>query len=315
VSGPASRGAEVLLASPLLAGARQARISRNRLLAALFLLAGMGVALAGGVVTAILSSPALLLPLSVGVQTALVTSLTFAGVWLGLWLWVRRVERRPFQTVGFEASRPLRRYLAGFALGVAMFGAVVALMALVGAAQFDGVRGDGATLAALGIAALAFSVQGSGEEVLIRGWLLPVAAVRFGLPVAMVVQSGVFTLLHGVNPGITPVAVLNLVLVSLLLGVWALREGALWTVMGWHAAWNWTQGNVFGIAVSGIPPTDALLPLKVAGPDWLAGGGFGAEASVLTSFVLAAALLVAVALPGKAAPFDGRTPTGRGGSA
>lgn len=283
-----------LAESRLLAGARAARIPRQPGLVALVLVAGTGVTLIGSVFTAPVGLVLASLPAPLGVQTAIVYASAFAGLWLGLVVWVRLVERRPFRTIGLQADRPVRRYLAGAALGAGMFSAVVGLLALAGVAAFDGVRLDGATVASLLALAIGYSVQGSGEEALTRGWLLPVAAVRFGLVGGMVAQTLVFTLLHGVNPGITPLAVLNLALVSLFLGVWALRAGDIWPIMGWHTAWNWAQGTIFGIAVSGTPPADALLPVTVTGPDWLAGGAFGAEASVMTSVVLGAGLVVAL---------------------
>jgi hypothetical protein len=43
---------------------------------------------------------------------------------------------------------------------------------------------------------------------------------------------------------------------------------------------NSVQGAVFGIPVSGIR-VDGLAESTLQGPDWLDGGGFGAEASVL----------------------------------
>ena len=42
-------------------------------------------------------------------------------------------------------------------------------------------------------------------------------------------------------------------LVSLLLGFWALSEGGLWGVIAFHATWNWAQNSLFGVPVSGIP--------------------------------------------------------------
>ncbi|GIW07030.1 MAG: hypothetical protein KatS3mg060_1835 [Dehalococcoidia bacterium] len=289
---PTERTSENLL----LAGARQARLPRNPLLATLVLLGGVVVALLGSVVGALASATVLLAPVPLGVRSALSIAGAFAGIWFGLFLWVRLVERRPFRSAGFVARQPLLRYLRGVAIGIAMFTAVVGLMVLAGAASVDGVRLDGGTIATLAAAAIGYSVQGSAEEALLRGWLLPVAAVRFGLVAALIVQAVLFTLLHGLNPGITLIAIVNLALVSLFLGVWALREESIWAVMGWHAAWNWTQSTVFGIAVSGLPPSESLLQVKVVGPDWLTGGIFGAESTILASLVLTAGLLTALLL-------------------
>ncbi|MCS6802964.1 MAG: type II CAAX endopeptidase family protein [Chloroflexota bacterium] len=283
-----------LAESRLLAGARGGALPRHRLLAALLLITGLAVALGGSFLTAPLGFALGRIPAPPDVQAALVTIGVFAGIWVGLAIWVPLAERRPFRSIGLETDQPIRRYLGGAAVGAGMFAAVVGLMAAVGAAAIDTIQLESAMVASLLAAAAAYSVQGSAEEALVRGWLLPVASVRFGLSGGMLIQTLVFTVLHGINPGLTPIAVLNLILVSLFLGVWALRSGDIWPVMGWHAAWNWTQGNIFGIAVSGAPPAVAPFPVKVAGPEWLAGGAFGAEASVMTSVVLSVGLLAAL---------------------
>jgi hypothetical protein len=62
--------------------------------------------------------------------------------------------------------------------------------------------------------------------------------------------------------------------------------------MGLHAAWNFCQGTVYGIPVSGMK-ADGWLVSTRTGPDWLSGGGFGAEASVVA---LALCLLCSMAL-------------------
>jgi membrane protease YdiL (CAAX protease family) len=55
---------------------------------------------------------------------------------------------------------------------------------------------------------------------------------------------------------------------------------SLYVCMGLHAAWNFTQGTVYGIPVSGTS-ADGWLVSSRTGPQWLSGGEFGAEASVL----------------------------------
>ncbi|HET7359756.1 MAG TPA: CPBP family intramembrane glutamate endopeptidase, partial [Rhodanobacteraceae bacterium] len=55
---------------------------------------------------------------------------------------------------------------------------------------------------------------------------------------------------------------------------------SLWTCIGLHAAWNIMQGTVYGIPVSG-GKADGWLVSYRTGPDWLSGGPFGPEASVV----------------------------------
>ena len=59
-------------------------------------------------------------------------------------------------------------------------------------------------------------------------------------------------------------------------------SGTLWVPIGIHWAWNYVQGNVFGLAVSGINIGDGMLATRVNGPDIITGGAFGPEASIIT---------------------------------
>jgi hypothetical protein len=50
-----------------------------------------------------------------------------------------------------------------------------------------------------------------------------------------------------------------------------------------HAAWNFSEGPLFGFPVSGLDMS-ALFQLRIQGPEWLMGGPFGPEAGALAIF-------------------------------
>jgi hypothetical protein len=68
-----------------------------------------------------------------------------------------------------------------------------------------------------------------------------------------------------------------------LLGVYRVVGVDSWTVL-WpnvvHFGWNFTEGGIFGAAVSGTS-SPGLLKANVTGPAYLSGGMFGVEASVV----------------------------------
>jgi membrane protease YdiL (CAAX protease family) len=66
----------------------------------------------------------------------------------------------------------------------------------------------------------------------------------------------------------------------------------LWAAIGLHAAWNFAQGGIYGIPVSG-GAMDGVLRPDIRGSDLLTGGAFGAEAS-LPAIVVATAFGLAV---------------------
>lgn len=220
----------------------------------------------------------------------------FSLVYLILWAWLKFFEKRPFWTLGYEAKNALMQYGRGFLAGALMFSGAVAILAVTGGVVFE--QGDPTQqgVAALGgviIVLLGWIVQGGAEEVLIRGWALPVIGARYKPWIGLLVSSLIFALLHGLNPGLSAIALVNLALFGVFAGLYAMREGSMWGISALHSVWNWVQGNFFGFEVSGTNAGGGtLLNLKETGADWLTGGAFGPEGGLAVTIVLVIAIAV-----------------------
>lgn len=233
-------------------------------------------------------------PMTLTAQVVLLVA-PFGLTLLLLWAWVRLFENRSFTTLGF--TTPPMRALPGAVAGAGLFGLVVLVAALAGQVQVG--SWNPAMIGGAVVGLLAFAVQGSTEEILCRGFLLQAIRARWGLPIAVAGQAVVFAALHLANPGgARLLPVLNLVLFGVFLAGWTLLEGGLWGACAWHVAWNWTQGNVLGAAVSGQPLGVTVLQTAPTpgASDLLAGGPFGLEGSVLTTVVLAVGAAVVLLL-------------------
>jgi membrane protease YdiL (CAAX protease family) len=102
----------------------------------------------------------------------------------------------------------------------------------------------------------------------------------------MVSSAFLFGLVHITNPGGTLWASIAIAIeAGLLLGAAYKWSGTLWLPIGIHWAWNFSQGNLFGFLVSGQEAGESLLQAQIDGADWLTGGAFGAEASVVAVVV------------------------------
>jgi hypothetical protein len=134
------------------------------------------------------------------------------------------------------------------------------------------------------------------EEVLNRGILLPELEARLGTWVAVVASSFVFAGYHAVlTADPTPVALGVIFAASVLLAGAYLLTRSLWLPVAIHAGWNFTQGAVFGIQVSGNDAGPvAYLAGETAGPTWLTGGAYGLEGSLVTLSVVTVAAAVPV---------------------
>jgi membrane protease YdiL (CAAX protease family) len=98
---------------------------------------------------------------------------------------------------------------------------------------------------------------------------------------ALIISALFFGAVHLGNPGATLWSSLAIAIeAGLLFGLLYHVTRSLPLCMGLHAAWNFTQGTIYGIPVSGTD-ADGWLVSTRSGPDWLSGGVFGAEASVV----------------------------------
>jgi len=167
---------------------------------------------------------------------------------------------------------------AGLIVGLTMFSAVMAIMIGFGLYRFDY---HGAASAWRG-AGLAIE-SGVLEEVLVRGVVLRLMWRAFGPWAAFIISAILFGAGHAGNSGATWFSTACITVeAGLMLGSFYALTGRLWTSIGVHAGWNFTQGYLFGAAVSGSNfgesiATSAARPLF---PSWLTGGAFGPEASL-----------------------------------
>jgi membrane protease YdiL (CAAX protease family) len=222
-----------------------------------------------------------------------VITLTPTGILLFLWL--RFVEKRTVSTLGLEKPGAWKKYLRGLATGAALFSIIVLLLWLPG---FVGRQAPAFGLPALLLGALialpAWAWQSALEEIVVRGWLMPVIGARTGRTwLALLITSLLFAVLHLLNPGTSVLSTVNIALAGLVFGLLVLLEGGIWGACGLHAAWNWIQGTFYGFPTSGNAfSTPTVLGLFENGPDVLTGGSFGPEGGLAATVVLIAAAAV-----------------------
>jgi membrane protease YdiL (CAAX protease family) len=192
---------------------------------------------------------------------------------------VRRLERRDVTELGRVAA--VRELGAGLAVGFVLFAATIGAIALLGGYSIAGRNSLTAVVSPLGAAAAAAFT----EELLMRGVLFRIAEEWLGTWVAIALSSALFGLLHLGTPHATVWSTAAIALeAGTLLAAAYMCTRRLWFPMGVHAAWNFTQGGIFGVAVSGST-SKGLLQGELHGPAWLTGGEFGAEASAVAVVV------------------------------
>lgn len=199
---------------------------------------------------------------------------------LAYWLLVRWIERRRVSELA--ANKFLTHSAAGWLIGMGIMLLSAAAMAVFGAYRIQGVNPDVYLVGPLVVLGI---LPGITEEIIARGILFRVVEEGLGTWIALAISAALFGFGHAANPNATPWSSLAIAIeAGLLLGMAYAWTRSLWFCMGLHAAWNFTQGPLLGIPVSGFD-MPGLLTSSTQGPLLLSGGEFGAEASILTVIV------------------------------
>ena len=199
---------------------------------------------------------------------------------VGYLLLVKLIERRPLREL---SARGIPTFgLAGFVTGSVLFSLVVGVLWLLGSYHVTGSNPQVNWLPQVLVAGVG---AGIGEEIITRGVLFRIVEEGLGTWWALAVSALFFGAAHIANPGATvwsslAIAIEAGVLLALLYHV----TRSLWACIGLHAAWNIMQGTIYGIPVSGFRANGWLVSYR-SGPDWLSGGSFGAEASVVALLI------------------------------
>ena len=229
------------------------------------------------------------------------------------------IERRRVSDYNLGGRHALRLALFGALSGALLLSLLVAVLALTHHLAFTGRLLFGPDVAYFALAWFAaFLVVALSEELLLRSFAqftlargLTGALRSIDLPhsnalgfwLAALLLSILFGALHGFNPNESPLGLLNVTAAGLLFCFALRRTGSLWWAIGFHAAWDWAQSFLYGVADSGVLTAGRLLRSRALGAPLLSGGVTGPEGSIFALPVLAlAALIVHLTLPPRAHP-------------
>ncbi|MBY0555751.1 MAG: CPBP family intramembrane metalloprotease [Burkholderiaceae bacterium] len=208
---------------------------------------------------------------------------------------IRSTEQRALTEFGTQGAG--REVAFGLLLGAGLVGSVFAMLGLLGAYQLDGVN---AVSLALLLPLAELVLVGLAEEILFRGIVFRITEQSLGSAWAIVISAILFALGHLPNDGVSLIGIAALCAYSVMQAAIYMRTRRLWLCIANHVAWNYCVGQVFSTAVSGHQTKEGLLRGQLSGAEWLTGGAFGVEASVVTVVVIslvAAGLLIGARRP------------------
>jgi hypothetical protein len=241
-------------------------------------------------------------------------SIAFLVILLVTWI-MAKVERRPLSVYGLGISRKFVQFFAGWAWGVACLSLLVLTLWKTGLLVIDRRLLFGSDILRYGtIWLLSFLQVGLLEEYLTRGYLQYTLtrglagiyqwafktrhSAALGFWTSAVIFSILFGLGHSHNPGESPIGLLSAGLAAMVFCLSLWRTGSLWWAVGFHAAWDWAQSFLYGVADSGAMVQHRLLATHPVGKPILSGGATGPEGSIFVVAILAlVSLIIILTLP------------------
>lgn len=224
------------------------------------------------------------------------------------WLAVR-LEGRPLASLGLRLDRRWALEAVLGTLGGLLIMVLTALL-LWSLDGFHWVSAPSPALRAVLMAGLTYAAVAAAEELSFRGYGLQRVALAIGPLGGQLIFALIFALVHAGNPGIRgadsllrTVALLNIGLAGLILGLAWQRTSSLALPMGIHLGWNWAQESLLGFRVSGSSEAvqGVFRPFLHERPQWLTGGGVGLEGSVVCTGVCVVVLVGLLAWKGRPA--------------
>ena len=226
--------------------------------------------------------------LGMGLSSNLVlpTLLTTGITTILVMVFCRFIEKRKLSSMGFRKSGAVKEYLVGVGIGIGIFTVCVGICLITGGLKFEGISKP-LNVGMILLYLLGFLIQGMSEETVCRGYLMVSVTRRSPVAVAVIVSSLMFACGHLLNPGISVIAFINITLFGAFMGIYILKRGNIWGACAIHSLWNFVQGNLYGISVSGMNKLDSIINMSIVeGKDLINGGSFGLEGGLPVTIVI-----------------------------
>lgn len=210
-------------------------------------------------------------------------------------IYCKFIEKRKLKSIGF--NKKVYDYIIGGAIALILLAVIAFACCVTGVMSFNGITSGANALYLIALFA-GFLIQGSAEEVICRGFLLPSLSKKTSLPLAIFVSSTAFALPHlpsilEADAGFAVIGILNLYLVSVVFSLLFILRSNIYIACGLHSVWNFILYGAMGLSVSGSNSNEnALMSFNENAENILSGGAYGLEASIITTIALAAVMVI-----------------------
>ena len=198
-------------------------------------------------------------------------------------LFVKFILKKRLDYIFFKRDKLAKNIGLGLFLGFLQISTYVLLDMGSGVLGYQGMKAGNLNLIFLAYF-IAFFIQSTSEEVLVRGLLTRALFDKFGKKIAIILPSIFFGLLHLGNEGVTILSTLNTILVGIFFAKLLFYTENIMVTSGAHAGWNFSMAMIYGLNVSGFSGFDSLLNFKILNYA-LYDKVYGPEGSIVVTFI------------------------------
>lgn len=201
---------------------------------------------------------------------------------LFIYIFAKKFIARNDASMGLANPNKFKNYLKGFIIGFLLISLVFLQLLIFNQAQIN--------LNTANISAKVFLVffigwvlQGFNEELMCRAIFMNYFAALNGVKSAIISNSLIFAILHLGNDGFGLLPFINIFLMGLIFSLLFYLSDDIFLPAAAHTLWNFAQGNIYGINVSGISQSNvSIIKTQLTGHPFLTGGAFGVEGGFIT---------------------------------
>lgn len=214
-------------------------------------------------------------------------------------IYCKFVEKRTLPSLGIIKKNFHINYFIGFLIGLVMICSSFIINFILGSI-FVTIDPKEINWIFIILSLFAYMIQGFNEELLCRGYLMNAISSKKGPLAGILLNSLFFGALHLLNPGVTILRFANITLVGIFFSLIFYKTNNLWIVGAIHSIWNFFQGPIFGVQVSGLNIFSSVFKsIPIEGKELINGGSFGFEGGLAVTIVLAVSLIITVAILNK----------------
>jgi len=200
------------------------------------------------------------------------------------------IDRRPFQTIGFNFNSVFKDLLAGVVVGFIWLAASLGILYLSGWASLTTPVGFSWTI--LAVASLSMLLNVLTQELLLCGFIFQTIRDKSNLIIALLISAALFAVYHAPAFHGEWLPAVNVFAAGLIFCLAYIITGNLWLPIAIHFTWDVLLGPVLGLTESGKTDLGGGWKMfTLNGPSLYTGGKFGLEGGLIVTMTTAAIIM------------------------